>query len=72
MARGEKDMPSNNSEYPQEIRERTAKYIVENGRSAISVAEEMGIGVDTVCRWVREYRRKHNMPSYAEEKGGLR
>ena len=29
----------------------------------------MGIDTNTVCRWVRDYRRKHNMPSYAEEKG---
>lgn len=62
-------MPSNNSKYTQEIREKTAKYILETGKSATSVAEEMGIGVDTVCRWVREYRRKYNLPSYAEEKG---
>ena len=29
----------------------------------------MGIYDNTVCRWVREYRRSHNLPSYAEEKG---
>ena len=62
-------MPSNNSKYLQEMREETAKYILENGRSATSVAEELGIDVNTVCRWVRDYRRKHGMPSYAEEKG---
>ena len=27
-------MPSNNSKYSQEMREETAKYILENGRSA--------------------------------------
>jgi len=62
-------MPSNNSKYSQEMREETAKFILENGRSATSVAEELGIDVNTVCRWVRDYRRKHGMPSYAEEKG---
>ena len=62
-------MPSNNSKYTQEIREQTAKYILENGKSATSMAEEMGIDTNTVCRWVRDYRRAHNMPSYAEEKG---
>ena len=62
-------MPSNNSKYTQEIREQTAKYILENGKSATSVAEEMGIDTNTVCRWVRDYRRKHDLPSYAEEKG---
>ena len=62
-------MPSNNSKYTQEIREQTAKYILENGKSATSVEEEMGIDTNTVCRWVRDYRRKHDLPSYAEEKG---
>ena len=60
-------MPSNNSKYSQEMREETAKFILENGRSAASVAEELGIDVNTVCRWVRDYRRKHGMPTYAEE-----
>lgn len=60
-------MPSNNSKYSQEMREETAKFILENGRSATSVAEELGIDVNTVCRWVRDYRRKHGMPTYAEE-----
>lgn len=65
-------MPSNNSKYTPEIREQTAKYILENGKSATSVAEELGIDTNTVCRWVRDYRRQHNMPSYAEEKGIVR
>ena len=62
-------MPSNNSKYPQEMREETARFILESGKSATSVAEEMGIDTNTVCRWVRDYRRAHNMPSYAEAKG---
>jgi len=33
------------------------------------MAEEMGIDTNTVCRWVRDYRRMNKMPSYAEEKG---
>lgn len=62
-------MPSNNSKYSQQMREDTAKFIIENNKSATSVAEELGIDVNTVCRWVREYRRTHGLPSYAEEKG---
>jgi len=62
-------MPSNNSKYSQEMREQTAKLIIESGRSATSMAEEMGMDVNTVCRWVRDYRRKNNMPTWSEEKG---
>ena len=62
-------MPSNNSKYTQEMREETARFIIESGKSATSMAEEQGIDTNTVCRWVRDYRRAHNMPSYAEAKG---
>jgi transposase len=62
-------MPSNNSKYTSEMREQTARLIIEKGKSATSFAEEMGIDINTVCRWVRDYRRKHKLPSYAEEKG---
>jgi len=61
-------MPSNNSKYTQELRDRTVKHIIENGKSATSVAEEMGIDTNTVCRWVRDYRRKNHMPSYEQSK----
>jgi transposase len=62
-------MPSNNSKYTAELREQTARMILESGKSATSMAEEMGIDTNTVCRWVRDYRRQHKLPSYAEEKG---
>lgn len=62
-------MPSNNSKYSEEFREQTVKHIFETGKSATRMAEEMGIDTNTVCRWVRDYRRKHNLPTYAEEKG---
>ena len=54
-------MPSNNGKYTQENREKTARYILENKKSATSVAEEMGIDTNTVCRWERDYRRKYNL-----------
>ena len=63
-----KTMPSNNSKYSQEMREQTAEYIMRSKKSATSVAEELGIDTNTVCRWVRDYRRKNNIPSHAEER----
>lgn len=49
-------MPSNNSKHSPEMREQTARFILENNRSATSVAEEMGIDTNAVCRWVRDFR----------------
>jgi len=56
-------MPSNNSKYTEEMRERTVLHILNSGKSATAVAEELGIDTNTVCKWVREYRRKNNLPS---------
>ena len=36
-------MASNNAKYTSEMREQTAKLIVETGKSATSIAEELGI-----------------------------
>ncbi len=62
-------MPSNNSKYTQEFREETARHVIESGMSATRMAEEIGIDKNTVCSWVRAYRKKNGLPSYAEEKG---
>ena len=61
-------MPSNNSKYTPEFREQTARHIVETGKSATSMAEDLSIDVNTVCRWVREFRKKHDLPSWTEER----
>lgn len=39
--KGDMQMPSNNSKYTEELREQTAKFILETGKSATSVAEEI-------------------------------
>jgi hypothetical protein len=51
------------------MREQTARHIVESGISATKMAEELGIDTNTVCRWVRDYRREQKLPSWAEAKG---
>jgi len=61
-------MPSNNSKYSIDFREQTARHIIETGKSATSMAEELHIDVNTVCRWVRDFRKKHDMPSWSEER----
>ena len=51
------------------MREQTSKHIIESGKSATSMAEEVGIETSTVCRWVRDYRRENKLSSWAEPKG---
>jgi len=60
-------MPSLNSKYTDEFRDRTIKYIIESNKSATGVGEELGVDKNTICRWMRDYRRKNKLPSYKEE-----
>ena len=61
-------MPSNNSKYTPEFREQTARHITETGKPATSMAEELNIDINTVCRWVRVFRKKYSLPSWQEER----
>ena len=54
--------------YSPEMKEQTVKYILEGGKSASKVAVELGIDKNTICRWVREYREAHQMPTYEVER----
>jgi len=60
-------MPSLNSKYTDEFRDRTIKYIIESNKSATGVGEELGVDKNTICRWMRDYRRKNKLPSFKEE-----
>lgn len=57
------------AKYSKEMREQTAAYIIESKRSITQVAKEIGVNVNTLCRWVNDYRKRHNMPTYAVENG---
>ena len=56
--------------YDAEFRERTCRHIKESGKSATSVGEELGIDKNTICTWMRQYRKTNHLPSHAEEQGG--
>ncbi|MFA5380864.1 MAG: hypothetical protein WC296_02855 [Candidatus Izemoplasmatales bacterium] len=47
-------MPSNNSKYSEEMRERTVLHNLSSGKLATLVAEELGNDTNTVCKWVRD------------------
>jgi len=60
-------MPSNKSKYSPEFREQTARHILESGKSATSMAEELKIDTNTVCKWVRDYRKKKSLAIFAQQ-----
>ena len=48
--------------YNEEMKLQTVKYVPPGGKSATKVAKELGIDTNTVCHWVREYRKAQGMP----------
>ena len=54
-------MASNNSKYTPEYRKEICQLIISSGRSATSIAEEMGIDKNTVCSWMRDYRKQNQL-----------
>jgi len=55
-----------NVNYPEELKEQVSKIVVEGRSSATGIAIEMGIDKNTVCRWVKEYRKTHGLPEDTE------
>ncbi|WP_370245671.1 helix-turn-helix domain-containing protein [Fibrobacter sp. UWR4] len=37
-------------------------------KSATKIAKDIGVTANTVCRWVQDYRKQNNLPSYEEER----
>ena len=54
--------------YNSETREQVIKLVLKGEKSANQIAKELGIGPNTVGRWVNEYRKEHNLPSCREER----
>ncbi|MCQ2122957.1 MAG: hypothetical protein MJZ25_02105 [Fibrobacter sp.] len=37
-------------------------------KSAAKIAKGIGVTAKIVCRWVQDYRRQNNLPSYEEDR----
>ena len=57
------------TKYSLEMKEKTARHIIESGKAATKVAEELGIAKAMVCKWVSDYRVKNGLPTWHEERG---
>lgn len=51
------------NKYSEEMKEETAIYILESGKSIIAASKELGINVNTACRWINKYKNKHGIIS---------
>lgn len=56
--------------YPDELRERAVRYVIESDRSISEVARDLGIRYETLRRWVRQAEadegRRADLPTSAE------
>ncbi|MCL2526037.1 MAG: transposase [Coriobacteriia bacterium] len=62
-------MPGRNNKYTPEFRESTSKHIIESGKSVPTVANDLGINKGLLYKWVQDYRRDNNLPTWAEQQG---
>ena len=62
-----------NKKYSEEMKEETVLYILKSGKSITTAAKELGLNINTACRWVNDYKKKHgiiddnNKPATSEE-----
>lgn len=54
--------------YNEEMRLQTIKLVLKGDKSAAKIAWDLGINQNTVSRWVKEYRKQNNLPTYEEER----
>ena len=54
--------------YNDEMRLQTVKLVLKGEKSATKIAKDIGVNPNTICRWVQEYRKQNNLPTYEEER----
>lgn len=56
--------------YPDELKERAVRYVVDSGRSIPEVAHDLGISYESLRRWVRQAEadegRRSDLPTSEE------
>lgn len=50
------------------MRLQTIKLVLKGDKSAAKIAKDLGINQNTVSRWVKEYRKQNDLPTYEEER----
>ena len=48
--------------YTQEFKDSTIQLALNSEKSAIQIAKELGMSEKTLYGWLRDYRKKHNLP----------
>lgn len=47
--------------YPKEYRESAVQLVINSEKSALKVAEELGVNPKTLYNWIRDYKKSNNI-----------
>lgn len=50
-----------NSKYTKEFRDETVELILNSDKSALQIANDLGINDKTIYTWVKNYKKEHNI-----------
>ena len=51
------------SKYSKEFKDSTVQLILNDGKSVVKVAEDLGLNSKTLYHWVTSYKKAHNIPT---------
>lgn len=60
-------MSRRGQKYTKEFKDSTIQLALNSEKSAIKIAEELGMSNKTLYAWLREYRKKHNIEGVSTE-----
>ena len=60
-------MSRRGQKYTQEFKDSTIQLALNSEKSAMKIAEELGMSNKTLYAWLREYRKKHNIEAISTQ-----
>ncbi len=63
--------PKRTHEYPADFRTQAVQLALTSDKSRRSVADELGVGLSTLCKWVKQHHRTPNAAQTISPVSGL-
>ena len=57
--------------YPKEFRDSAVQLVMNSDKSALKVAEELGVNPKTIYNWIREYKKLNNINGDYRNNSGI-